>query len=361
MLAEAVLSRKPDQGLRPFDMRRDLQQLADLIDLAFVSETEPSRSSIVAEMRRMAKAGPFLWLLDASYAALSPLMGGFVWIDHGRLAGNVTLSAESGQRVLWTITNVAVHPDFRGQGIGHELTKAALDQARNKGARSVVLEVETDNAPAQQLYHELGFERYDTKAELSLPALRRSGRLHGSSMSLRKRRANDWQRLYDFFRAVTPAAVQAIKPVLSHQYRMDIGMRLNRWLDDWLYRCQRSDWILEHAEPRQTNGAISAVLQITGQYTGAAHRLQMDVHPEHRGNVEDQLLAAGLDRLRSFPERDVVSTVSTSHSQGLGAFQKAGFRTIRTLDQMVLRYSIPLQRDATPHAVERHEQSERTT
>jgi hypothetical protein len=78
MFAEAILARRPDTGLRRFDMRRDLQQLADLIDLAFESEIEATRSSIVAEMRRLARAGPLLWLLDASYATLSPLMGGFV-------------------------------------------------------------------------------------------------------------------------------------------------------------------------------------------------------------------------------------------------------------------------------------------
>lgn len=341
MLAEAILSRKPDQGLCRFDMRRDLRQLADLMDLAFASESEPTRSSIVAEMRRLAQAGPLLWLLDASYATLSPLMGGFVWIDNNRLVGNVTLSAESGPRGLWAISNVAVHPDSRGHRIGRQLVEAALDEARHKGARTIVLEVQTDNTPAQRLYRELGFERYDTIHELSLSALRRPERLPLSSMALRKRRPNDWQGLYDFFKAVTPAAVQAVRPILPDQYHMDIGMRLGRLLDDWLYRCQKNDWILEHAEPRQTNGQISAVLQITGQYTGAAHRLQMDVHPEQRGNVEDQLLAAGLDRLRSFPERDVVSTVSTSHPQALEAFQRAGFRTIRVLDQMVFRSPSP--------------------
>ena len=330
MIAEAILARKPAEGLRPFEMSRDLQQLADLIDLAFGSEIEATRSSIVAEMRRLAKAGPLLWLLDASYAALSPLMGGFVWIEGGRLVGNVTLSRENGQRGLWTITNVAVHPAFRRHGLARQLMEAALNETRDKGARGVLLEVQTNNEPAQQLYRGLGFGRYDTITEQSLPGPRISGQLHGSSLCLRKRRPGDWRKLYDFFQAVTPAAVQAIKPVLSQQYRMDIGMRLNRWVDDLLYRCQRSDWILEQ------DGEIGAVLQVTGQYTRAAHRLQVDVHPRRRGTIEDDLLATGLRQLSGFPERDVGSTVSAAHPQALEAFQRAGFRPIRVLDQMVL-------------------------
>jgi ribosomal protein S18 acetylase RimI-like enzyme len=376
MFAEAILSRQTETGLRRFDMRRDLRQLADLIDLAFESEIEAARSSIVAEMRRLSQAGPLLWLLDASYATLSPLMGGFVWMADGRLVGNVTLSAESGQRGLWTITNVAVLPGFRRHGIGRQLMEAALDEARHRGARTLVLEVQKDNAPAQQLYHELGFERYDTVAELRLPALHGPGQRRLSaalppplagSIALRKRRPADWQKLYDFFQVVTPPAVQAIKPVLSQQYRMDIGLRLKRWLDHWMYRCQRSDWILEQAESRPQSrpahpanpagrssgnagrstgpsgvghqsgegGKIGAVLQITGQYIDAPHRLQMDVRAECHGTVEDDLLALGLHRLKAFPDRDVVSTVAASYPQALEAFQRAGFQIVRILDQMV--------------------------
>jgi hypothetical protein len=218
--------------------------------------------------------------------------------------------------------------------------EAALDEARHRDARTIVLEVQTENAPAQQVYQELGFERYHTVAELRLAALNSSALRHpaavlhpplAGSAALRKRRPSDWRELYDFFKAVTPAAVQAIKPVLAEHYRMNIALRLNRWLDNLLYRCQRSDWILEHGE----TGEISAVLQITGQYTDAAHRLQMEVHPERYGTMEDELLAAGLHRLSGFPARDVVSTVSASHPQALEAFQRAGFRTARSLDQMV--------------------------
>jgi ribosomal protein S18 acetylase RimI-like enzyme len=352
MFAEAILARQPETGLRRFDMRRDLKQLADLIDLAFESEIEAARSSIVAEMRRLSRAGPLLWLLDASYATLSPLMGGFVWMADGRLVGNVTLSAESGQWGLWTITNVAVHPGFRGHGVGRQLMEAALDEARHRGARAVVLEVQAANAPAQQLYHELGFERYHTVAEVRLPASHGPRRpaiaaVGNPPVALRKRRPGDWQQLSDFWQAVTPPEVQAIKPVPRQQYRMDVGLRLRWWLDDLAYRCQRSDWILERG------GDISAVLQITGQYTDAPHRLQLDSRPECHGTVEDDLMATGLHRLRGLPDRDVVSTVSAAYPQAVEAFRRAGFQTVRILDQMVFWCS--------SQAVERHERAERTT
>lgn len=342
MLAEAILARKPDTGLRRFEMRRDLKSLADLIDLTFGFELDEARSPIVAEMRRLAKAGPLLWLLDASYATLAPLLGGFVWMDGGKLVGNVTLSPESGQRGLVAITNMAVHPDFRRQGIGRRLMEAALDEAGHRGARAVVLEVRTDGAAAQLLYRELGFKCYHTVTELRLAAAHRPGprsALLHPPLALRQRRPGDRQKLYHFYQAVTPAALQDVRPVLSRDYRIDIGLRLSRWLESAMYRRQRSDWILERTGPLQAPGeshAIGAVLQVTGEYTDAPHRLQVDVHPECRAAVEDELVAAGLSRLSGFPDRDVVSTVSASHPEGLAALQRAGFAAARTLDQMVL-------------------------
>jgi len=342
MFAEATLARKTETGLRRFDMRRDLQQLADLIDLAFGSEIEAARSSIVAEMRRLARSGPLLWVVDASYATLSPLMGGFVWLDDGRLVGNVTLSADNGQRSPWTISNVAVHPDFRRHGIARQLMKAALDDARHRGAPSVVLEVQTSNAPAQQLYRELGFERYQTVTELRLPAPNGSilRRPPAETLRLRKRRDGDWRELYDFYQAITPVAAQAIKPALPQDFRIGIRSRLSRWLDDLLYRCERSEWVLEQE-------GISAVLQITGQFADAAHRVQVDVHPEHQRSVERELLATALRKLSGFPERDIVSTVPESQPEVLAAFQRTGFRTMRILDQLVFWSSGQGQRAAT--------------
>jgi ribosomal-protein-alanine N-acetyltransferase len=56
------------------------------------------------------------------------------------------------------INNVAVHPDFRGQGIGEALMRHVIDKVRGKGATFVTLEVRPSNAPAVTLYKKLGFE-----------------------------------------------------------------------------------------------------------------------------------------------------------------------------------------------------------
>ncbi len=56
------------------------------------------------------------------------------------------------------INNVAVHPDWRRRGLGERILRAALDQAKNAGAATAVLEVRQSNLAARTLYErKLGF------------------------------------------------------------------------------------------------------------------------------------------------------------------------------------------------------------
>ena len=57
------------------------------------------------------------------------------------------------------ITNVAVSPDCRRQGIGRALVGALASHARGQGLSFVTLEVRASNAPALALYEGAGFRR----------------------------------------------------------------------------------------------------------------------------------------------------------------------------------------------------------
>ncbi|MBI1956011.1 MAG: ribosomal protein S18-alanine N-acetyltransferase [Acidobacteria bacterium] len=56
------------------------------------------------------------------------------------------------------LLNLAVHPSFRGQGIGEFLVKQTLFEVVEKGGRRIFLEVRDANLPALRLYERLGFE-----------------------------------------------------------------------------------------------------------------------------------------------------------------------------------------------------------
>jgi ribosomal-protein-alanine N-acetyltransferase len=56
------------------------------------------------------------------------------------------------------ITNVAVLPSHRKQGIGDRLVKSMIDLAKEKEISKIMLEVRSSNEAAIHLYEKYGFE-----------------------------------------------------------------------------------------------------------------------------------------------------------------------------------------------------------
>ena len=54
--------------------------------------------------------------------------------------------------------NVAIHPDYRKQGIATELILRLIQALTERGSHSLMLEVRSSNDPAKTLYKKLGFE-----------------------------------------------------------------------------------------------------------------------------------------------------------------------------------------------------------
>ena len=78
----------------------------------------------------------------------------------GRVAGYIcpTLVLDEGH-----IMNVAVHPGFRGKGVGRLLVERVMADCREAGAAFVSLEVRVSNAAAISLYRRLGFVETGTR------------------------------------------------------------------------------------------------------------------------------------------------------------------------------------------------------
>ncbi|MDX5459996.1 ribosomal protein S18-alanine N-acetyltransferase [Micromonospora tulbaghiae] len=76
--------------------------------------------------------------------------------DDGAVLGYAGLTVSPPDEA-W-VQNVAVRRDAQRRGIGRLLLEALLAEAARRGARSTLLEVAADNAPAQRLYAGYGFE-----------------------------------------------------------------------------------------------------------------------------------------------------------------------------------------------------------
>lgn len=57
------------------------------------------------------------------------------------------------------IDNIAVFPEYRGQGAGRAVTQALTKKAREANGVFITLEVRASNTPAITLYTTLGFEK----------------------------------------------------------------------------------------------------------------------------------------------------------------------------------------------------------
>ena len=87
----------------------------------------------------------------------------FIARDGDEVIGALTLvvfAIPSGKRA-W-IEDVVVDERARGLGAGESLTKAAIDEARRHGVRSIDLTSRSSRAAANSLYQKLGFVERET-------------------------------------------------------------------------------------------------------------------------------------------------------------------------------------------------------
>lgn len=85
-------------------------------------------------------------------------------VESGRIVGVVALMV-AGSGVI-ELSKMAVDERFQGQGLGRLLASYALDQARNRGAKKVVLYTNTKLEAAIHLYQGFGFQEVQLEAGL---------------------------------------------------------------------------------------------------------------------------------------------------------------------------------------------------
>lgn len=311
--------------IRPFNPARDLAGLASLIEVAFGDELALTGSRVVQDMRQIALLGPMLRVTQP----LLSMFSGYVWVEDGRLVGNVTLSPER-EPLTWSISNVAVLPAFRGRGIAHRLMERALEHVRREGGCRVLLQVRSDNAVALGLYERLGFATYDTLWEYGLPEDHWPVDRAAPRLGLRPARVTDWRRVYSLVLASTSLAMLEHRPLHVSDYRRGVLWRLHQWLQLALGAPDQLEMVADVRGQLLAYGALS-VTQSQG-----AHVLKLAALPEARGHWELALIESLLGQIAEGPRHAVQCHLSVNYPQGAAALELAGFRLLRTLAQMSL-------------------------
>ena len=112
-----------------------------------------AHAQAVAELEKVCFNDP--WSVNSILSEVhNPLSCWYVAMDEDRLVGYI-----GSQSVLgWAdMMNLAVHPDYRGKGIGEQLVNMLIDYLMNHGVSCLTLEVRVSNTPARGLYEKLGF------------------------------------------------------------------------------------------------------------------------------------------------------------------------------------------------------------
>ncbi|HHX63709.1 MAG TPA: GNAT family N-acetyltransferase [Chloroflexi bacterium] len=324
MVVQLAAEQVPEP-IRPFNPTRDMAGLASLIEVAFGPELALTGSRMVQDMRQMALLGPMLSLAGR----VASLFSGYVWIEDGRLVGNVTLTQEKDPKV-WTISNVAVLPDYRRRGIAAQLMDVAIEHVRRRGGRRILLQVRSNNEGAIRLYRRLGFVTYDVQHELDISSSAWPVSVGPLRPGLRAVRPRDGAGLYNLIVRSTPEEVLARRPIHRGAYRRGLGWRLQQW---WHTLMGGQEWFELLAEEE---GRPVAYGSVTAYMLRGPHELQTYVLPEHRGHWELPLAEGLFALLRNVPRYAMRSYVSATHPQALEALRLLGFRLLRTLNQMSL-------------------------
>lgn len=309
-------------GLRPLDPRRDLSQVADLIEEAFAGELEPGGLAALRDMRMLSRMGPLVGLVSRTDPTVEDVLGGFVWIDQQRVVGNVTLQRLDAYGSRWQIANVAVAKSHQGRGIGRALMLAALERISDRRGTWAVLQVRANNTVAFKLYQSLGFEVITRETRLRLEQVP-SESVAETSIDLRPYHHHQWQRRYELEAAARTALDQWWRPVRSQQFYEPFESRLGERLWELAGRNRKRSWVVAG------NQGLMAWLSVNARRWQGSHAIDVTVHPACRGQLERALVAHALRYLVDYPRWPVTVEHFGEHPELLEALQGVGFSVVR--------------------------------
>jgi ribosomal protein S18 acetylase RimI-like enzyme len=99
----------------------------------------------------------------------------------GALVGFIFIASRGLSR---RVAAMGVLPEYRRKGIGNELLRKAIDEARKQGYRQMLLEVIDGNAGAMALYKNLGFEATRVLVGYDRPQLEPNGQTEGTLIEI---------------------------------------------------------------------------------------------------------------------------------------------------------------------------------
>ncbi len=280
------VEQKPTVGLRKINIRKDLGQIADLLELAFGNEMDANGRAMLRELRTWSRSGPLLWLASGLDKALQGFGSGYVWVDSAdNIIGNVSLYPTPYDTVTWVIANVAVHPDYRRQGIARRLMISGLNDLEKRGAQKVILQVDAQNFGAQHLYEQLGFKALRTFTRWRRRPYTSPPKALENMPRITMRRRGDWRAQYELAERLRPNERGGIawhRPLRLKEFKASWWEKLSGFLS----ASQTHHWVIRNRMTEQLEATAKVEMTMGRTYA----RTDVLVAPEMHGQLEKPLL-----------------------------------------------------------------------
>ena len=296
-MVSLTLAKSPtssSNGIRPVNVKTDLAPLADLIELAFADTMDSSGRAAIREMRTLSRFGTGLGMLAGMNDLVQGIGLGYVWIQDGRLVGNVSIysaNTAAAKGHTWIIANVAVHPDYRGRGIARQLMQTSLEAISRRATRShpasAILQVEQNNLPARQLYDSLGFveegqwQHWRRSSGSRVPPLQRSPYIS-------QRRRGEWRAEYALAQRIRPHGLGWQRPLHPGLFHRSFATALNDMIN------MRSFERLVIRSEDEKN--VRASLWIERAFAASSVQLMLLSDPDYQSLYDEALIHLAVQR-----------------------------------------------------------------
>jgi len=308
-------------GLRPLNARRDMSQVAKVIETAFAGQLDANGRAMIRQMKALGRFGWIGWLIAQLILPPAAYPLGFVWEQDGTVVGNASLLPDGRYPGRWMLANVAVLPEYRKRGIARALVTSAIDLAARRGGLELVLQVDVRSEPAHRLYESLGFATQTTRTTWWRSREARLPVDQATPAHIRPRRDEDWPQQYALARSLFPEGLLWPSPLRADVFRPEpfsgaLGMRRTR---HWA-------WYEE-------SGRIGATLTARLGSEARHWRFILLVPPDLQGFVEKPLLIHGLRELKA---ARLPTTIDYPAGLAVDALQSLDFQARRSLTWMAL-------------------------